>query len=702
MAAQPTQTVKMSPAQAIEHARAHYGAGRLQPAAKVLDAVLKSQPGNADALNLAAATALAQGDAAGAVGLMERAVASHPRHPVFLANLAEMRRRAGDGAGAVDTARRAVEAGPHLAVTHANLGIALYEAGDLDGAEAAQIAALDIDPAQPRAINNLGSIARDRRDLPTAIEHYRRAQRMAPADDEIVSNLGTVLVENDRADEALRLLEPYVRVRPAVPAEIHAVIGRAHLRREDLDNAERALRTAITVDPKHVSAHVSLSQVIQQKNHVDKALAIAAMAVKIDPQSAIAHHQAGVCLGELGESDRAKQAFERALELEPDLHRALLSLGYQAMEMGDADTARSIFERAIAAQPDDFGGHLALVRLAKVGADDPAMAALEAAAEDLDGMATPRAIALHYALAKGYEDQKRFDEAWPHYARGAELKRTTIEHHAEQFEDKVDHIIEVMNADMIARLRQGAITSDRAIFVLGMPRSGTTLTETILASHPDVHGAGELHDLQRLLPLDNGDPEARYPHVVTRLTPDAFGAKAQAYVDGLARRSDDSPRVTDKMPANFIYLGLIHALMPNARIVHTVRDPMDTCVSCFTRLFDRAQLHSYDQVEMARYYNAYRRLMDHWRSVLPGDAFMDIEYETLVSDFEPQARRLVDWCGLDWNEACLTPHETKRSVRTASVTQVRQPIYTTSVAKWRAYEAHLGPMLETLGPNRPA
>ena len=156
------------------------------------------------------------------------------------------------------------------------------------------------------------------------------------------------------------------------------------------------------------------------------------------------------------------------------------------------------------------------------------------------------------------------------------------------------------------------------------------------------------------------------------------------------------------MPANFIYLGLIHALMPNARIVHTVRDPMDTCVSCFTRLFDRAQLHSYDQVEMARYYNAYRRLMDHWRSVLPGDAFMDIEYETLVSDFEPQARRLVDWCGLDWNEACLTPHETKRSVRTASVTQVRQPIYTTSVAKWRAYEAHLGPMLETLGPNRPA
>lgn len=699
MAEQHTQKIKVTPAQAMARAREHYSAGRFDAAARIVDAVVAARPADADALNLAAATALARGHTNDAVALMDRAVGRHPNNAVFLANLAEMRRRAGDAPGGLDAARRAVAAGPEVANAHANLGIALYGAGDLDGAEAAQKAALAIDPKLPRAINNLGSIARDRGDRAAAADLYRRALRLAPSDDEIASNLGTVLVEDEREDEALRVLLPYIRVRPKVPAEMHAVIGRAHLKRDALDDSERAFRTAISIDPRHVSAHVGLSQVLQQKNHADKALAVAAAAARIDPGSASAHHQAGMCLAELGEPEKARDAYKRALAADPDFHAAIMSLGYLAMELGDADDARAMFERALALKPDEFGGHLGLVRLGRVKADNPAMIALEAAGE-LDTMPPKRAIALHYALGKGYEDQKRFAEAWPHYAAGARLKRAEIDYDPAQFEDRVDHIIEIMDAAAIDRLRGFAVSSDRPIFVLGMPRSGTTLTETILASHSQVHGAGELHDLQRLLPLDNGDPEARYPHVITRLDGPGQTRIAQAYVDGLGRRAPDSPRVTDKMPANFLYLGLIHALMPKASIVHTVRDPMDTCVSCFTRLFDRAQLHSYDQVEMARYYNAYRRLMDHWRTVLPADAFLDMEYETLVSDFEPQARRLADWCRLPWEDACLAFHETKRSVRTASVTQVRQPVYTSSVLKWKAYEDHLGPMLETLGVNR--
>jgi len=696
------QKMKLTPAQAMAQALEHYSAGRYAAAARILEAIVAARPSDADALNLAAATALASGNPKEAVVLMERAADLFPKNPVFLANLAEMRRRSGDEAGGLEAARLAVAAGPDVAIAQANLGIALYAAGDLDGAEAAQKAALEINPRQPRAVNNLGSIARDRGDRVAAVDFYRRALRLAPSDDDIVTNLGTVLVEDDREGEALRALLPHIRNRQKVPAEMHAVVGRAHLRGDAFDDAERAFRTAISIDDRHVSAHIGLSQVLQQKNHPSKALAAATAAAHIDADSAAAHHQVGMCLGELGDTERARAAYERALTADPEFHGAIMSLGYLAMEVGNAGDARMMFERAIALKPEEFGGHLGLVRLSRVAVDDPAMIALEAAASGLDTMHPKRAIALRYALAKGYEDQNRYAEAWPHYAAGAALKRAEIDYDAAQFEDGVDHIIEVMDAATIKRLRSFAIPSETPIFVLGMPRSGTTLTETILASHPQVYGGGELNDLGRLLPMESGDAEARYPHLITRIDGNSLSRIAQTYVEDVARLAPQSPRVTDKLPANFLYLGLIHALMPNARIVHTMRDPVDTCVSCFTRLFDKAQLHSYDQVEMARYYNSYSRLMDHWRMVLPADAFLDVQYETLVSDFDAQARRLVDWCKLPWDDACLDFHKTKRSVRTASVTQVREPIYTTSVLKWKAYEAYLGPMLDALGRNVPS
>jgi tetratricopeptide (TPR) repeat protein len=696
MEKQKQEKIKLTPEQAMAQALEHYSAGRYPAASRILAAIVAVRPYDADALNLSAATALASGGSKEAVVFMERAVDLAPKNLVFLANLAEMRRRAGDKQGGLEAARQAVAMGPNVAIAHCNLGIALYGLGDLDGAEAAQNAALGIDPRHSRALNNLGSIARDRKDRGAAVEFYRRALRLCPSDDDIATNLGTVLVEDDREVEALRVLLPYIRTRPNVPAEMYAVVGRAHLRGNALDDAEVAFRSAIRSDNRHVSAHLGLSQVLQQKNRPTMALAAAEDAARIDANSAAAHHQVGMCLAELGHPERALAAYERALAADPEFHGAFVSLGYHAMELGNSGEARRMFERAIAMQPEDFGGHLGLVRLGRVAADDPAMIALEAAATGLNKMHPKRAISLRYALAKGYEDQNRYDEAWTHYSAGAALKRAEIDYDAAQFEDRVDHIIEIMDAATIKRLRSFAISSEVPIFILGMPRSGTTLTETILASHPKVYGGGELHDLQRLLPMESGDPEARYPHVITRMDGNSLSQIAQKYVFDIAKLAPQSPYVTDKLPANFLYLGLIHAVMPNARIIHTMRDPIDTCVSCFTRLFDKAQLHSYDQIEMARYHNSYSRLMEHWRNVLPSGAFLDVQYETLVQDFDAQARRLVDWCKLPWDDACLEFHKTKRSVRTASVTQVREPIYTSSVLKWRAYEAYLGPMIDTL------
>jgi hypothetical protein len=236
-----------------------------------------------------------------------------------------------------------------------------------------------------------------------------------------------------------------------------------------------------------------------------------------------------------------------------------------------------------------------------------------------------------------------------------------------------------------------------------MPRSGTTLTEQIMASHPDVHGAGELRDLMQIVqqPIA-GQALQPYPENLAGLTRGDISQWGQDYVAGLRRRAPEARRITDKMPANYMALGLIALMLPNAKIIHVQRNPVDTCVSCFTRLFNRHQEATYDLAELGRHYANYARLMQHWRQVLPQGSFIEVQYEDIVADMEGQARRLIDFCGLDWNAACLDFHNNKRSIRTASVTQVRQPIYTSSVARWRHYEKHLGPLLEALGDLVPA
>jgi len=230
-----------------------------------------------------------------------------------------------------------------------------------------------------------------------------------------------------------------------------------------------------------------------------------------------------------------------------------------------------------------------------------------------------------------------------------------------------------------------------------MPRSGTSLTEQIIASHPLVHGAGELPDLAIL--AKGGDTQ--YPASLEGFTASDYLALGKEYIAGLHRRAPKAAHITDKMPANFRYIGLIHLALPSAKIVHINRNPVDTCLSGFSKQFKRGQHHSYDLTELGQYYHDYHELMAHWRAVLPEASFYDIQYEDIVADTENQARKLIEYCGLPWDDACLDFHKLERSVKTASVTQVRKPIYNSSVERWRAYEQHLGPLFEGLGDLAP-
>jgi hypothetical protein len=236
-----------------------------------------------------------------------------------------------------------------------------------------------------------------------------------------------------------------------------------------------------------------------------------------------------------------------------------------------------------------------------------------------------------------------------------------------------------------------------------MPRSGTTLVETILASHPQVFAAGELNDLLRIANQPKpGVLSEGFPLSMQGLTAEDLKKMGSRYVAGLRKHSTVAGRITDKMPANFMALGLIHLMLPNAKVLHVQRNPADICLSGFTRHFNsNSQLHSYDLREMGLFYVDYARLMEHWRQVLPEGAFLDVRYEELVAEPEENTRAILEYCGLDWDDACLTPHKTKRTVKTASVTQVREPVYTTSVERWRRYEQHLGPLFEALGEYAP-
>jgi hypothetical protein len=326
-----------------------------------------------------------------------------------------------------------------------------------------------------------------------------------------------------------------------------------------------------------------------------------------------------------------------------------------------------------------------------------------------DNLAESDRIYLHFALGKAFADQKDHRRAFEHVALGNTRKRAQIIYDETATIDLAERTEAAFTRDLVAAQTGQNNTSghDSAlgdpspapIFVIGMPGSGTTLVEQILASHRDVHGAGELLVLSDLVGSVYGPDGslARYPDFVGAVDGEVFRSIGTYYVAELRKLAPSALYVVDKMPTNFFFAGLIHLALPNARIIHMVRDPVDTCVSCFFRLFTNAMNHTYDLAELGRYYRRYHWLMAHWHDVLPDGRILDVRYEDVVADLESTSRRILSHCGLDWDPRCLRFHETDRRVRTASATNVRQAIYQSSIGRWRDYQAYLGPLLAELG-----
>jgi len=685
-------------------AEQHQAGGRLPQAEAVLRQIIAAQPKNAQALHLLGVVVHQQGQTALAVQLLNEAIEVAGNNPVFYANRGEMCRILGQLDDAIASGKRALELQPNYPGALSNVGIAYFDKEEFDEAETYQQRALAIDPEFPAARNNLGSIYRERKDRPAAIAEYRRVVEAHPGYIEAMNNLGAVLSEEDQAGEAQKILTRVLEVKPDY-ADAHCNLGLALMAQEQYDNALISFDRALKLRADYVEAHMGAARALQQTEQLPAAQTLARKAIALEPERSDGHSVLASIEGEMGYPEAALASYEEALRLDPDSTKALIGKGTLLMELGDLDESEALFRKAMEHDEDSVAARLSLVQVRKVKADDENLAALEAEAEGLGEMSKLKATALHFALGKCYDDTGQYDKAFPHFVEGGKLKRTKFDYDPAETVRTVDGIAGFFDAPTLARLR-GGDPSEVPVFVLGMPRSGTTLTEQIIASHPEAHGAGELPDLLNMAnnpgnTTDQAARQIRYPQTMQGLAPADIRLMGSRYVAGVTERAPDAARITDKMPANFFCVGLIHLMLPNAKIIHVMRNPVDTCVSGFSRLFSKGQAHTYDLTELGHYYVGYARLMDHWRKVLPEGAMLEVQYEELVTDHEPQARRLIDYCGLEWDDVCLDFHKTDRSIKTASVTQVRQPIYHTSMERWRHYEEFLDPLFDALGDLAP-
>jgi tetratricopeptide (TPR) repeat protein len=504
----------------------------------------------------------------------------------------------------------------------------------------------------------------------------RNSSRTTSSSVRMKSKKRRATVRAKRSSSTQAQKEPVVSVPPPGIADLLAR-GRKLHEAGRLADAEIFYRQALAAQPNnanalnllgivaHQMASVKLVAAREQRAKLDEAIALYRQAIRIKPNYAEAHANLGVALEQQGKLEDAREAFEKAIEAAP---------------------ARAATYRLLSA-------------VKQFTAADPHIASMENMARGMTSLSPDEQIDLHFALEKAYRDLGDHAKSFYHLLEGNALKRKRIVYDEQAMLATFDRIRAVFTSKHMRDHEGSGYASSVPVFIVGMPRSGTTLVEQILASHPKVFGAGELNEFGNAVErLGNANAAmGHFPELVSLIPNDQLRQIGGSYVNAITALAPRAERIVDKMPMNFLFVGLIYLVLPNARIIHMRRDPVDTCLSCFSKLFTDRHLYSYDLGELGRYYRAYERLMEHWRRILPPGFMLEVQYEDLIADLEGESRRIVGHCGLEWDASCLSFYAAERPVRTASAVQVRQPIYRSSVGRWRAHTHQLGPLIEALG-----
>jgi tetratricopeptide (TPR) repeat protein len=710
----------------------HQG-GQLPQAARIYQQVLVFEPDDADAMHLLGVVRHQQGDHHQAIDLIGRAVVLRPNIADFHINLAEAYRASGKFDLAVGCCRTALRLRPDCADALTNLGLALHGRGSLN--EAADCLRRALTRRADAALHsNLGLILGDLGLPEEALKHFRQAVALAPDFAPARTNLGVMLLNRDRAEEALSHCLEAVRLQPSL-AQAHHNLGNVYRRLLRFKEARASWLEAIRLTPQQAASHAQLGLTLWEEGEPGQALTWLQQAadlesdnvafhehlaelhsaeeepakaipcwrrvLELEPGRASAHNALGWALQDEGQFGEAEEHYRTALRLHSDWGPALVRLGGLQEEQGNLEQAEGSFRTAVRAHPAYPFGHARLATLLRGRLPEEDLAGLEQRLADPDLNDAPRS---HLLFALAHVRDGRGD-----YARAAECLREANrlsreqakqQHHdydPAEHERFVDRLTATFTPAWFAQRTEAGLPTHRPVFVFGLPRSGTTLTEQVLASHPRVHGAGELRLARSSftsIPSLSDRSEAPLACVPD---PDAGSLRrlAQQHEEKLgALASTAVERIVDKMPDNYLYLGLLAALFPNATFIHCRRDLRDVAVSCWMTDF-RSIRWADDPGHIAARFGQYRRVMEHWRKVLPVPLH-EVDYEETVTDLEGVARRLLDACGLEWDPRCLEFHRLQRPVRTASVTQVRQPLHTRSVARWKHYASDLGDLFAAL------
>jgi tetratricopeptide (TPR) repeat protein len=523
---------------------------------------------------------------------------------------------------------------------------------------------------------------------------YQMILSTTPEHAEALHHLGVLAQQEGDNDTAIDLITKAISLEPA-RAQSHNNIGYAYQQSGRLENAIVSYQKSISLKPDYTEALNNLGNVLKNLKRFDEALIHYNNALTIKPNFN-SFRNVGYVLRRLGRVEEAVSYYQQALDIEPNNASAHTLLGQAFNELGMTEQAIISCQRAIDIDPKDAGALHTLARIKKISKYDKTMELMERAYAD-PNLSEEGKIHLAFGLGKSFEGLRRFNEAFDYYSQGNAARRKIHPFSIKDDEREFDNLMKLFTPEFLNRFEGAGIDDTSTIFVLGMPRSGTTLVEQILASHPNVHGAGELGYLVDTIESNYGEisDDATFSKI-SETSISTLSVAAEEYIRLIRKHTQSAKHITDKMPDNFRLIGMIKLMMPNAKIIHCIRNPKDNCLSIFKNLFIAGGLdYAYDQKELGHYYNLYRNLMLHWHTVLPGFIY-DIQYEELIANQEIQSKSLIEFCGLDWSPKCLTFHKTRRPVQTASVAQVRKPIYKDSVDLWKQYQKQLAPLLDML------
>ena len=652
--------------QRMDQAVQHQTAGEFRKAEVICQQVLQTDPNQPDALHLLGVMASQVGKNDIALEFITKSLAIKPDFALGHHNLGIVLAALGKIEKAESAQRKAVALKPDFAEAWLHMSRALQAQGRMAQAEEVCRRVVALRPNQADPLNSLGLVLRANGRMDESTESFKRAVSSQPNHVAARTNLGASLIEEGQYKEALSHLQRAAELSPK-DAEIHNNLGSAYEAAGNHKEAEACLRRAIEISPGYAQAHANLALALRSQGRLEEAEDFCRQAARNGPDDPSVHLNLGKILLERGNLEEAVSFFRKTLALQPDYVDALYELALSRREiLNDDDLTRM----------ED------LLRKGIWNRDQQVKA--------------------HFALATMYEGRGDTNSAFAYINSGNALRRKALAEAGEgidptQFSDSATRIAATFSATFLDKHRSTGNQSDLPVFIVGMPRSGTTLIEQIVASHPEVHGAGELNGIENLainLPGRLGSEDA-FPECLGEMNTESIQTLAADHLAHLQRLGGPASRVTDKMPFNFRYLGFIALLFPKARVIHCRRDAMDTGLSCFQQNFTVAHPWSTDLAGIGLVLRCYENLMTHWRAVLP-IPMLELDYETVIANQEQESHRMIEFLGLPWDDVCLSFHRSQRPVRTASDWQVRRPIYSTSVGRWRTYERWLHPLREAL------